>query len=57
MSQEEFDKRCWANLKVDEQTEEEEEAMKRPVYYAYHTMDPEAMGEILFLFILVLLII
>lgn len=45
LSQEDFDKRCWANLKVDEATEQEAQAMSWPLYYAYHKMSPEEMGE------------
>jgi hypothetical protein len=44
LSQADFDKRCWNNLKIDVQTNEELEAESRPVYYGYHMLDPERAG-------------
>jgi len=45
LTQEEFDAKCWKALKIDDPTTEEADAMRRPVYYAGHRMDPEQAGK------------
>lgn len=44
LTQEEFDAKCWAALKIDEPTAEETSAMRRPVYHAVHRIDPKQAG-------------
>ena len=44
LTQEEFDAKCWNALQIDEPTVEETSAMRRPLYYAGHKMDPQQAG-------------
>jgi hypothetical protein len=39
LSQADFDKRCWQNLRIDAPTDEELEAEGRPIRYKYREMD------------------
>ena len=46
LTQEEFDAKCWKALQIDEPTAEETAAMRRPLYYAGHEMEPEKAGRL-----------